>query len=157
MAPEEAACNLIHFHQWCHSVAILHCGECRRQVLKKDFSGSLLDYPEWVQQCHRSAMLDQWTAFQNRMPTLPTMQLSQEVEWHLTGGKLSDYMQLPLEPQKAHYYFFTYAVVLPKTCKHTPVMCKIGGFTLFNTVLYQIYPLPLTSICVPLFKVLRWP
>ena len=33
----------------------------------------------------------------------------------ITGGILSDYVQLPLEPQKASYYFvFRYAVALPK-------------------------------------------
>ena len=38
----------------------------------------------------------------------------------ITGGNLSDHMLLPLEPQNTLYYFlFTYAVVLPKTCKHT--------------------------------------
>ena len=53
-------------------------------------------------------MLDQWPAFQNLVPTLPTMQLN---HW----GSLSDYMQLPLEPQNASYYFFfTYTVVIPK-------------------------------------------
>ena len=34
-------------------------------------------------------------------------------------GQYSDYMQLSLEPQKALYSFFTYTVVLPKTCEHT--------------------------------------
>ncbi len=38
----------------------------------------------------------------------------------------SDFMQFPLEPQKALYnfFFFMYAVVLLKTCKQT-LMCKI--------------------------------
>ena len=47
----------------------------------------------------------------------------------ITLGNLSDYMQLPLEQQKALYYCFTYAVVLPKTCKHT-LTSEIGGVTL---------------------------
>ena len=34
VAPEEAACNLINSLQWCHSVAKLHCGQYRQQVLK---------------------------------------------------------------------------------------------------------------------------
>ena len=38
-------------------------------------------------------------------------------------------MQLPLEPQKALDYFFTYAVEVPKTYKHT-LMWKYGGVTL---------------------------
>ena len=37
----------------------------------------------------------------------------------MNGGILSDSMQLPLEPQKGLYYFFT----------HT-LLCKIGGATL---------------------------
>ena len=37
----------------------------------------------------------------------------------ITGGNLSGYIQLPLEPHKASYHFFTYAAVLPKTCKNT--------------------------------------
>ena len=36
------------------------------------------------------------------LPTLPTMQPLSDI----TGGYLSDYMQLLLEPQKALYYFF---------------------------------------------------
>ena len=43
----------------------------------------------------------------------------------ITWSKLSDYMQLPLEPKKA---FFS----LHKTCKHT-LMCKIGGMTLYGS------------------------
>ena len=37
----------------------------------------------------------------------------------VTGGNLSDYMLLPLEPQTDLYYFFspTYTVVLIKTCE----------------------------------------
>ena len=31
----------------------------------------------------------------------------------ITGGNLSDYMQLPLDLQKTLHYFLTYAVVLP--------------------------------------------
>ena len=38
-------------------------------------------------------------------------------------------MQLPLEPQTAFYYFFTFAVLLPKTYKHT-LMFKMGGIML---------------------------
>ena len=47
----------------------------------------------------------------------------------ITGGNLSEYMQLPMEPQKALYYFYTDLAVLFKTCKHT-WMYKIGGVTL---------------------------
>ena len=57
----------------------------------------------------RSVMLDQWTFSQNTMPTLPKMQLSD-----ITGGSSSDYVQLPLEPQKALYFFSTYALELPQ-------------------------------------------
>lgn len=32
--------------------------------------------PEWAQQCQRSVMIDQWTAFGSLEPTLPKMQLS---------------------------------------------------------------------------------
>ena len=38
----------------------------------------------------------------------------------ITGGSLSDYMQLPLEPQKTIILlFFPHAVELPKICQHT--------------------------------------
>ena len=37
----------------------------------------------------------------------------------ITGGNFSDYMQLPLEPQKAFYHFFWLYAVAPKTCSHT--------------------------------------
>ena len=67
--------------------------------------------------------------FQNLAPPLPTMLLMSSI----TGGSLSDYMQVPLETQKALYnfffFFFLTYVVLPKICKHT-LMCKIGGVTL---------------------------
>ena len=44
----------------------------------------------------------------------------------ITGGTLSDYKQLPLEPQKGFILlFFTNAQVLPKTSKHK-FMCKNG-------------------------------
>ena len=51
----------------------------------------------------------------------------------ITGGNLSDYMQLPLEQTKdfmlLFFFFLTYSVVLPvKTCKHM-FMCDIGGVT----------------------------
>ena len=42
--------------------------------------------------------------FQNLVATLPTMPCGPS---DITGGNLSDYMQLPLEPQKALYSFFT--------------------------------------------------
>ena len=49
----------------------------------------------------------------------------------ITGGDLSDYMQLSLEPQRGLHHFstFFYGVVLPKTCQHT-FICKTGGVTL---------------------------
>ena len=47
---------------------------------------------------------NQQTAFQNLVPTRPTMQLS---HWLTTVSSLSVYMQLLLEPQKTLYYFFT--------------------------------------------------
>ena len=34
VAPHEAACNPMDRFQWCHSVAKLHCGQCRHQALK---------------------------------------------------------------------------------------------------------------------------
>ena len=37
----------------------------------------------------------------------------------MTWGSLSDYMKLPLVPQKASYYLVTQAVVISKTCTHT--------------------------------------
>ena len=59
-----------------------------------------------------SAIIEQWTGFQNLTPTLPTMQFSHQV----ITVSLLDYMHLPLEPQKLlYYFFFTYAVVLPKS------------------------------------------
>lgn len=57
------------------------------------------------------------------VPTLPTMQQPLS---GITGGSLSDYMQLRLE--KA-LYFSTEAVVLPETCSHF-LMCKIVGVSL---------------------------
>lgn len=35
VAPEEAVCTLIICHQWCHSVALLHCGLCRCSFWKR--------------------------------------------------------------------------------------------------------------------------
>ena len=65
-------------------------------------------------------MLDQWTAFQNLPPTLPTIQLSHGV----TSLEALD-------------YFFTLAKVLAKTCKHT-LMCTVVGVTLqFNWTLFS--------------------
>ena len=45
-------------------------------------------------------MLDEWTAFQKLVPTLPTVQLLLS---DITGGSLSDYMQPHLEQ---HDFFF---------------------------------------------------
>lgn len=56
--------------------------------------------------------------------TLPTMPLGD-----ITGGSSSDYMRLPMKPQKALNCFFKRAVVLPRTREHT-VMCTNGGVTL---------------------------
>lgn len=36
----------------------------------------------------------------------------------ITGHDLSDYMQLPQSNKRLYTTFSTYAVVLPKTCKH---------------------------------------
>lgn len=48
----------------------------------------------------------------------------------IAGANSSDNMQLPLESQKLLcYFFFTYAVVLLKTCVNT-LICKVGGVTL---------------------------
>lgn len=57
------------------------------------------------------------------VPTLPTMQQPLS---GITGGNLSEYMQL--RPEKA-LYFSTDAVVLPETCSHFS-MCKIVGVSL---------------------------
>lgn len=43
---------------------------------------------------------------------------------YITGSNVSDYMEFPLEPQKA---FFTYAEALPDTYRHT-LLCKIRVF-----------------------------
>ena len=48
----------------------------------------------------------------------------------ITSGNLSDYTQLPLEPQKAQYYFCNTCSV---TCKHA-LMCNIGGVTLQGVI-----------------------
>lgn len=62
-------------------------------------------------------MLDQRTAFSN-----PGANITHNAIWPLgeiTGGYLSDYIQLPLEPPKASYYnVFTSAAVLqlPSKC-----------------------------------------
>ena len=40
-----------------------------------DFDNLFWSYPSWVQQCYRGMMIDQWTALQNLLPTLPTRQL----------------------------------------------------------------------------------
>lgn len=45
----------------------------------------------------------------------------------ITEGNVSDYIQLPMEPQKSTFFTF-YASVCLKTCKST-LMCKIGGIT----------------------------
>ena len=34
VAPDEAAFHLVNCLRWCHLVTMLHCGWCRRQVLK---------------------------------------------------------------------------------------------------------------------------
>ena len=47
-----------------------------------------------------------WTAVQT--PPLPTMQINQGA---ITRGILSDYMKLPLEPQKALYHSFSFFFV----------------------------------------------
>ncbi len=57
----------------------------------------------------------------------PTDADSSGITWgHLS---LEDVTQLPLETLKALYYFFTHAVELPNTCKHT-LMWKVGGVPL---------------------------
>ena len=55
----------------------------------------------------------------------------------ITGGNLSDYMQLPPEPKKGFYtvlfslytHTHTHTVVQHEACEHTSI-CKIGGVTL---------------------------
>ena len=65
---------------------------------------------------NRSSMPGQWTAFAGAYITHKASYPLSDI----IGGDLSDDMQLPLKPQKAlHYIFFTYSVLLPKTCEHS--------------------------------------
>lgn len=50
--------------------------------------------------------------------TIPTHNATQPLK-DFTGGNISDYKQLHLEPQKALYYPFHVYILLPKTRKHT--------------------------------------
>ena len=92
MAPEKAACNLINCLQWCHSMAWLHCGKCRHQILKRNPLSTI---------CHfystHSSSLSKHGVFITHNAT--------ELVSDFTGGDLSDYVQLPLEPQNASYNF----------------------------------------------------
>ena len=56
---------------------------------------------------------DQWTAFWNLVPTLPIMHLRHS---DITGGNLSDCMQLLLEPRKALYYSVHIRSSTPQMC-----------------------------------------
>lgn len=57
----------------------------------------------------------------------------------ITWGSLSDNIQLALEPQLVSYFFIsTYAVILPKTSKHTK-MCVIGEVTLYVFFCFFLY------------------
>lgn len=62
----------------------------------------------------------------------------------ITEDSLSDHEPLPVELRKVLYSFFsTYAVTLPKTCKHTCIMCPIGyplshSFPLDNLAVFNI-------------------
>lgn len=59
-----------------------------------------------------SPKLDLWIPSPNLVSTLPTMQFG---HWR---KRMKSYVGSQ-ELQKALYYFFTFAVELPKTCKHT--------------------------------------
>ena len=120
VAQEEAACKR------CHTVAELHCGSCRHQVLKRknivwNVKG-ISAFLNWVQWCHRTVMLDQWTAFNNLVPTLPTMQLSYWVTSLETVYQII--CSFLWSPKRMYTTLFTHAVVLHNNCKHT-LMCKI--------------------------------
>lgn len=62
------------------------------------------------------------------LSSAPTDTDSSDITW----DSLSDFIQLPLETQKALYYFFTHVVVL-NTWKQM-LMCEIGGVPLQDTV-----------------------
>ena len=64
-----------------------------------------------------------WTTFQNLVPTLAIIQLSMN---DIPGCNLSHYEASSAATKSFIILFFViYAVVLPKTCKHT-LRCTIG-------------------------------
>ena len=74
----------------------------------------------------------------------PGAYITHNTTWPLsdiTGGNLSDYKQPPLGPHIFLATFFTYVILLPKTCKDT-MMFKIYGValklknSLFSFVIY---------------------
>lgn len=54
---------------------------------------------------------NQWTAFQNKMPTIPTMHQPLK---DFSGGNSAHYMQLILEPKKTLYDFFHICTSAPQ-------------------------------------------
>ena len=78
-APEEASINLIKCLQWCHSLAQLHCGYCSWQVWKRKRKNVKKKCGSFVFKWSIKSPTVFWAAFQNLVPTLPTMQFSL---WH---------------------------------------------------------------------------
>ena len=101
---EEAGCNLINCLKWCHAMTVFHYGECRHQQNHISFF-----------------ILCIQLTFGNMAPT---MQLSLCVtsleEFQFTCSFSWSHKRLQIS-------FFTYAVVLPKICKHT-LLWTIGGY-----------------------------
>ena len=96
--------------QWCHSN--LHCGKCKHQVLKS--SPLVYHTPKTLpvdSRCSRTKNIT-FTVFLFKTRCLLYPQCNSATGWHYLWHVLSDYMQLPLEPQKAFYHSLTYAVVL---------------------------------------------
>ena len=112
--------------QWCHSVAAALWVMQGAPLVHHWPAVTLLDSlwrfnknkcAESIQQSHRHHRFI--LNSQNLAPTLPTMHLN-----HWAGSleaSLSDCMQLPLEPQKAWHYSFTFAAALPADCLHCAV------------------------------------
>ena len=123
VAPEEAAC---HLHesclQWCHSVAMLHCGYCMHLALKSrplvqhssnTFKLSMDSFSTNVPTAASAeAQIAPFTfhtfllVFQNLALTVHYPQCILATEWSLEAISVSNYMHLRSGLQKALSYFF---------------------------------------------------
>ena len=110
---------------WCHSVANLHFGQCRRwkKGSISSSTASVIIYLQTLQRCYKSVMLDQWSAYEAWCLHYPQCTLA--TKWH----HLRILITLHATECNNWRQFIRWHAASSPSPVHT-LICKIGEVTL---------------------------